>query len=278
VEKLQEFMGFVCSEAADTVVMTAKAELWPRVSNRPDIVWRWIEKTSTDSAEAVVLGSLGGSLWLYEGARERFEALPLDKRLLVLPSSIGSMIEKLGVEQGAQVLRELAVPKDNRIWEQVVIHALRHSEIDTMARSLLSQFDGYGRKGAIVAAVAEAVCGADPEKGAQLCSEMMSEGKPFASVMARSVTEKMYSVNPRRASEWVAELPRGPVRDVAARELADGLVMNTPLDAMAWAMDISDPSKRSEAVRELHSVWASQFPEAADSWLKENEKALVEEP
>ncbi|MEM7386974.1 MAG: hypothetical protein AAF514_18705, partial [Verrucomicrobiota bacterium] len=78
--------------------------------------------------------------------------------------------------------------------------------------------------------------------------------------------------DPEAASQWVAELPRGPARDGAAASVSQRLIQagkdNDYEGAVAWALDIENMEKRQEELTRVSKAWFRANPKSATAEIE----------
>lgn len=70
------------------------------------------------------------------------------------------------------------------------------------------------------------------------------------------------------ASEWVAGLDAGPVREAGANRLARALLHDEPSSAFAWGLTLGDPVERGWLVRDAYRNWYRRAPAEATGALE----------
>jgi hypothetical protein len=73
-----------------------------------------------------------------------------------------------------------------------------------------------------------------------------------------------------KASAWLNEMPKSPLRDSAISGFSNRVSFSNPAAALEWAANISDPAEATSNISEILSRWEKADPEAASAWKTKN--------
>ena len=120
------------------------------------------------------------------------------------------------------------------------------------------------RAGAVVE-IAEAYAREDLDEAIVWASQHATDG-PARKALGK-VTGRWANVDPRAASEYLAELPDSAGKDAAVDGFAKRLAVEDPESAALWATTIQDERLRAKALGRIATSWAAIDREAAGAWL-----------
>ena len=85
----------------------------------------------------------------------------------------------------------------------------------------------------------------------------------------KGFTQGRLSHDPLAVSEWLAEQPQSPSRDVGIESLANHLIETDPEAAFSWAASIGDDQKRFDTLINAIPSWATEQPNAVRAAISE---------
>jgi hypothetical protein len=92
---------------------------------------------------------------------------------------------------------------------------------------------------------------------------------PKANKALAKVTGRWADMDPRAASEYLAELPASVGKDAAVEGFATRLASEDPASAAVWATTIQDERLRQRTVSRIAQSWARSDEAAARAWIRE---------
>jgi hypothetical protein len=144
---------------------------------------------------------------------------------------------------------------------------------EAKARELAAKFSGRDEE-LFLAGMAESFTyDGDQPKFARAVEIAMSLSDSAAQIqLMRSIGSRWGRVDAPGASEWLATLPTGPLRDAAVGEFVRGAFATDPAAALTWASAISDEGKRERRFDEYFPRWIEKDRAAAETWLNQSHR------
>ena len=138
------------------------------------------------------------------------------------------------------------------------------------ATELVAALPSYEDRLPFLSPLAQGFAQTDPVFGLEL-SEIFTIDSDREQIF-REVLEGWTRADPKRATAWVVESPRGPVREYALSKLVTQLAAERPADAAHLARTAFDsPQHGADAAKTVMGRWAYKDPGAAAQWLNEFE-------
>jgi len=110
----------------------------------------------------------------------------------------------------------------------------------------------------------EGMAGRDTEAALARAAALPAADQPAAT---EGIASHFARENEMAASQWINEMPRGPVRDAATRGLCGPLAQSEPDSSWQWALSIGDRAMRVETLGSVYHQWAKKGREAAAAAL-----------
>lgn len=85
----------------------------------------------------------------------------------------------------------------------------------------------------------------------------------------RAAISRLYALYPQDVVNWSAELPEGPLRNLALSRTVEQWARYDPETAKAWLEKEADPQNRLAGRIELGESWAQVDPQAAVDWFQD---------
>ena len=77
--------------------------------------------------------------------------------------------------------------------------------------------------------------------------------------------------DPKLASEWVAQFPKGAARDQAVAATAQKWINEDPAAVAEWLGSFENGQYMKSVSTTIYSAWRQKEPEKADAWLQEQD-------
>jgi hypothetical protein len=122
-------------------------------------------------------------------------------------------------------------------------------------------------RGGAISEIAAAYAREDLDGAIAWASENADD--PKANKALAKVTGRWANMDPRAASEYLAELPASAGKDAAVEGFSTRLASEDPASAAVWATTIQNKRLRERTVARIAQSWARSDEAAARAWIHE---------
>ena len=136
--------------------------------------------------------------------------------------------------------------------------------LDSLPEELADQ------RGKLTASVVEGLADYDQNMATDYVLRLVKEGQEGAEGLITSVANEVFRANgPDGASQWLANLPEGSVKEGAMTRVAHRYMGRDPEAAAAWVGEYAQEEFATRAIGDIGKAWAARNPVGAVDWLNE---------